>query len=209
MATLKKTIEEYGLEVPEPALTPLKHYCQIVWEINKSINLTRHTSYEKFVTRDLLDSIQLSKLIPEGKDVLDIGSGGGVPGMVLAILRPDLNVTLTESVGKKASALGQIAEGLELEIEIYQCRAEDLLNDFRFDYSIARAVGPLKKLATWLEGNWISVGRLLALKGPKWVEEKAEADQAGLLKQVDLRKVAEYDVPGVDWKSVILQLKAS
>ena len=208
MASLKKTIQKFHLEVPEHAPTPLKHYCQHLWEINKTLNLTRHTTYEKFVTRDLLDSVELCKLIPEGKDVLDVGSGGGVPGIVIAILRPDLQVTLTESVGKKAAALGEIAEALSLNVEIYQCRAEDLLVDFRYDYTTARAVGPLKKIATWFADVWLSAGKILAVKGPKWVEEKAAAEELGLLSKVDLRVVAEYDVPGVDWKSVILQLKA-
>lgn len=208
MASLQKTIEQHGIEVPESAYASLKHYCQHVWEINKSLNLTRHTTYEKFVTRDLLDSVELSKLIPADTEVLDVGSGGGVPGVVLALLRPDLKMTLSESVGKKAAALGEIAEVLNLNVEIYQCRAEELLEDFRFDFTTARAVGPLKKICRWFEGVWPSVGRLLAVKGPKWIEEKAEADEAGLLKCVDLRVVAEYAVPGVDWQSCILQLKA-
>ncbi len=104
----------FELEVPSDSYPKLKHYCQALWEINEEMNLTRHTSYEKFVTRDLLDTIELSKLIPQGKEVLDIGSGGGVPGMVLAIIRPDLKVSLTDSVGKKASALGAIAEAVEV-----------------------------------------------------------------------------------------------
>jgi len=199
----------FELEVPPKAYPQLKHYCQALWEINKDLNLTRHTSYELFVTRDLLDTIELSKLIPEGKEVLDIGSGGGVPGMILAILRPDLKVSLTDSVGKKASALGDIADFVGLSLEIYQCRAEELLEDFRYDYTTARAVGPLKKMGTWFADSWPSLGRLLAVKGPKWVEEKAEADELGLFKKVDVRVVAQYDVPGVDWQSVILQLKAS
>ena len=209
MASLKKTIEMFEIDIPDEAYVPLKNYCTLVWEINEQLNLTRHTTNELFVTRDLLDSVELSKLIPENKEVLDIGSGGGVPGIILAILRPDLQVTLTESVGKKAAVLGQIAEELKLSVEIYQCRAEDLLEDFRYDYSTARAVGPLKKIGRWFEGQWPSVGRLLAVKGPKWIEEKEAADEEELLKKVDLRVVAEYEVPGVDWKSVILQLKAS
>ncbi len=199
----------FELEIPNEAYPKLKHYCQALWEINEELNLTRHTSYEKFVTRDLLDTIELSKLIPEGKDVLDIGSGGGVPGMVLAIIRPDLKISLTDSVGKKASALGVIAETVEISVEIYQCRAEELLEDFHFDFSTARAVGPLKKMGRWFDDKWPALGRLLAVKGPKWIEEKAEADEAELLKKVDVRVLSEYEVPGVDWKSVILQLKAS
>jgi 16S rRNA (guanine527-N7)-methyltransferase len=209
VANLKKTIEMFELEVPNEAYPKLKHYCQALWEVNQELNLTRHTSYELFVTRDLLDSIELSKLIPEGKEVLDVGSGGGVPGMVLAILRPDLTISLTDSVGKKAAALGDIAEAVGVSCEIYHCRAEELLEDFRFDYSTARAVGPLKKMGTWFAECWPSVGKMLAVKGPKWIEEKAEADELGLLNKVDIRVLSEYEVPGVEWKSVILQLRAS
>lgn len=209
MASLKKTIEMFELDVPNEAYPKLKHYCQALWEINLDLNLTRHTTYELFVTRDLLDTIELSKLIPEGKDVLDIGSGGGVPGLVLSILRPDLKISLTDSVGKKAAALGDIAEAINASVEIYHCRAEELLEDFRYDYSVARAVGPLKKMGVWFEECWPALGRLLAVKGPKWTEEKSEAAELGLLKNVDLRVLSEYEVPGVEWKSVILQLKAS
>ncbi|MDG1873409.1 MAG: 16S rRNA (guanine(527)-N(7))-methyltransferase RsmG [Mariniblastus sp.] len=209
MASLKKTIEMFELDVDEKVYPQLKHYCQALWEINKEMNLTRHTTYDKFVTRDLLDTIEISKLIPEGKEVLDVGSGGGVPGMVLSIIRPDLKIALTESVGKKAIALGEIAEAVGANVEIYKCRAEELLEDFRYDYTTARAVGPLKKLGTWFAEVWPSLGKLLAIKGPRWIEEKAEADELGVLKNVDIRVVSEYDVPGVDWKSVILQLKAS
>jgi 16S rRNA (guanine527-N7)-methyltransferase len=209
VASLKKTIEMFELDVPNEAYPRLKQYCQALWEINQDLNLTRHTNYELFVTRDLLDTIELSKLIPAGKEVLDVGSGGGVPGLVLSILRPDLKLSLTDSVGKKAAALGDIAESVNASVEIYHCRAEELLEDFRYDYSIARAVGPLKKMGTWFTDCWPSLGRLLAVKGPKWVEEKAEAAELGLLSKVDVRVMSEYEVPGVEWKSVILQLKAS
>lgn len=199
----------FELDVPEKTYPQLKKYCQVLWEINQEMNLTRHTTYDKFVTRDLLDTLELSKLIPEGKEVLDVGSGGGVPGMVLAIIRPDLKISLTDSVGKKAVALGEISDALEVNVEIYKCRAEELLEDFRFDYTVARAVGPLKKMGLWFADVWPSIGRLLAIKGPKWIEEKAEADEMGLLNKLDIRVVSEYEVPGLDWKSIILQLKAS
>jgi 16S rRNA (guanine527-N7)-methyltransferase len=206
--TLNKTINEFGLEVSPEVYPKLKQYVQAMWEANQLLNLTRHVTYEKFVSRDLVDTLELSKLIPEGKDVLDIGSGGGVPGMVLAILRPDLNVSLSESVGKKAVALSSIADACDLEIEIYQCRSEQLLEDFSFDFTTARAVGPLVKICTWLIDVWPSVGKLLAVKGPNWKTERNLAAEKSLLKKVQLDVVAEYPTPGTDWSSVILQLQA-
>ena len=72
------------------------------------MNLTRHTTLEKFVGRDVVDSYQLGKLLEQGERVLDVGTGGGVPGVVLAILRPDLSVSLCESTQKKARAVEAI-----------------------------------------------------------------------------------------------------
>ncbi len=205
---LIEAIKEHQLDVPDEALDALGKYCRMVWSINRELNLTRHTDFNKFVGRDLIDSIELSKLIPAGVDVLDVGPGGGVPGIILAILRPDLNITLVESVGKKTLALNDIASGLELEIEIYHARAEVLLEDFRFDVTTARAVGPLVKMCTWFAELWPNVGRLLAVKGPKWPEEKQVAEEKKLLENVDLKVVAEYPTAGMEWKSYILELKA-
>ena len=88
MASLKKTLDQYEIEISDEAYPLLKHYCNTLWEINKEINLTRHTSYDKFVSRDLVDTMELAKLIPEGAEVLDVGSGGGVPGICLLYTSP-------------------------------------------------------------------------------------------------------------------------
>ena len=126
--------------------------------------------------------------------------------MLLAILRPDLKITLCDSVGKKAVALQEFAGALDLSVEIYHARAESLLEDFRYDVCIARAVGPLVKLCRWFEGSWASIGRLLAIKGPKWRDEMESAEQAGVLKGLTVEPVDEYPTPGTDWKSVILKI---
>ena len=160
------------------------------------------------MARDLVDTIEVSRLIPAESNVLDMGSGGGVPGMVLAILRPDLEVTLSESVGKKAVALQSIAMDIKLEIEVANSRAEKLLEDFSFDYTTVRAVGALHKICTWLDGVWASAGKVLAVKGPNWKNERNEAAEKGLLRKIDIEVVAEYPSPGADWNSYILQLNA-
>ena len=199
-------LQRHGIALDDSQVAALQTYCRLLWAWNEKLNLTRHTDWDKFVGRDLVDSMQLAKLLEPGEEVLDLGSGSGVPGIPLAILRPDLQVSLAESVGKKAGALESIVRELQLPIAVYAARGEELLGDFRFDTVVARAVGPLKKLATWLKPHWHAIGRLLAVKGPKWVEERGEARHYGLLKGVDLRRVAEYPMPGADGAAVILQL---
>src|SRR5690349_13280863 len=100
--TLGAALARHRLELPAKQLPLVDKYCHLLWEWNEKINLTRHTDFERFVSRDVTDTVQLATLIHPGEEVLEIGSGGGVPGLLLAILRPDLTVTLTESVGKKA-----------------------------------------------------------------------------------------------------------
>ena len=85
-------------------------------------------------------------------------------------------------------------------------RAEKVLGDFRFDAGVARAVGSLTKLTQWFRGNWIFLGRLLAIKGPKWVEEQTECEAAGLMKNLQLKVAQQYPVPGQQWESVILKI---
>jgi 16S rRNA (guanine527-N7)-methyltransferase len=91
----------------------------------------------------VLDTLELSKLLRAGEEVLDVGTGGGVPGVVLSIVRPDLQVTLCESVGKKAAAVEQIIRQLKLETPLYPNRAEEVLEDLRFDacVGVTRAFG--------------------------------------------------------------------
>lgn len=213
MEDLKAAIAKFGLtetaELSDDAcLNKVRQYCVLLWVKNEQMNLTRHTTWDQFVSRDLMDTLQLSPLIPSGSLVLDVGSGGGVPGLLLAILRPDLKLTLTESVGKKAAALGEFASALELDVEIYNERAETVLEDFRFDVTIARAVGPLIKICRWFEDHWPSVGRLLAIKGPKWPEELEEATEANLTRGIEVAKLKEYSTPNTEWNSVILEVSA-
>ncbi len=171
------------------------------------MNLTRHTNYDLFARRDLLDSWRLANLLSQGEEVLDVGTGGGVPGIVVSILRPDLQMTLCDSIAKKAKAVESIVQSLKLAIPVHPTNVQKVLDDFRFDSLVVRAVGPLPKLCTWLEAYWHMFGRLLTIKGPKWVEERGEARHRGLLKNIELRKADTYRMPDTNAESVILQLR--
>tara|TARA_R110002049_G_scaffold285698_1_gene466775 strand:- start:200917 stop:201576 length:660 start_codon:yes stop_codon:yes gene_type:complete len=200
-------LQTYSMEIEESTALKLQAYAMEVWRINEQINLTRHTTWELFVGRDLRDCLQLAALIQPGEEVLDLGSGNGVPGILLAILRSDIDVALAESVAKRAKVLSEIVEALELPVPVYAARGEDLLEDFRFSSVVCRAVGSIAKLCRWIEPHWASVDRMLLIKGPKWVDERGEARHHGLLEKLQLRRVASYPL-GDDEQSegVILQI---
>lgn len=204
--TLAAAIARHGIDLPPERTVVLERYCAALWDWNTKLNLTRHTDYDTFVARDLIDSLALAQQLSSGEKVLDVGSGGGVPGVVLAVLRPEVKVTLSESVGKKARALEEIVRQAGLELPVHHGRAEILLAAERFDTLVIRAVGRLKKLLGWFSPHWDRFDRMLIVKGPGWVEERGEARHYGLLAGLDLRRLDAYPMPGTGAESVVLQI---
>lgn len=204
--TLQEALDRLELEVPPEQVTQLETYCSTLWEWNEKINLTRHTNYDLFARRDLLDSWRLAKQLEQNEEVLDVGTGGGVPGLLLAILRPDLEMSVCDSVEKKIRVVQDIVKRLDLPIAVYSSRVQLVVDDMRYHSLVTRAVGSIAKLLGWLEDHWLSFDRLLAIKGPRWVEERAEARHRGLLANLELRIVDSYPMPGTESESVILQI---
>jgi 16S rRNA (guanine527-N7)-methyltransferase len=207
MPDLAAALARHSIELPQDRLELLERYCRLLWEWNEKINLTRHTDFERFVARDVVDSLTVARQLAEGERVLDVGSGGGVPGIVLAIVRPDLKVTLSESVGKKSRVLADIVERMGLPIEVYAGRAEERLASKKFDSLVIRAVAPLTKLLLWFSDMWSQFDRLLAIKGPAWIDERHEAREKNQLRAFELRKLATWELPGTESESVLLEIK--
>jgi 16S rRNA (guanine527-N7)-methyltransferase len=196
-----------GLVLTPEQVEQLDHYRRLLWSWNERMNLTRHTTLEKFVHRDVFDSHQFSLLLERGERVMDVGTGGGVPGIVLAILRPDLSVHLSESTQKKARAVEAMVQELGLKTPVFATRAEEVLSISTFDTLIARALAPLHKILTWLAPHWDAFDRLLVVKGPAWVEERAEARHRGVLRGLELRKLVEYQTPATGAESILLSIE--
>lgn len=204
--TLAAALTRHAIDLPSAQVELLDKYCRLLWDWNAKLNLTRHTDYEKFVGRDLVDSLQLAAHLRPQDEVLDVGTGGGVPGVVLAIVRPDLKVALCDSVGKKARAVESMVKDLGLEVPVFPFRAEEILEDTRYDALVIRAVGPLWKLLAAFKPHWNSFRRMLVIKGPKWPEELTEARRRGLMHNLQIKTAAEYSMPGTDGKSVVLKI---
>ncbi|MFM8282805.1 MAG: 16S rRNA (guanine(527)-N(7))-methyltransferase RsmG [Planctomycetaceae bacterium] len=203
--------DRLGLAVPAETLPRLAAYAAALWRWNERINLTRHTDVARFVARDIADTLAIAALLAPGERVLDVGTGGGVPGVVLAIVRPDLRVELSDSVVKKARALRAILAEIGLPLPVHEVAAQTLVARpaaARFDTLVIRAVAPLVKLLGWFEPVAGSFGRLLVVKGPRWEEEKGEARHRGLVKRVTVRRAAAWPLPGSDQESVLLEVRA-
>ena len=136
--------------------------------------------------RHLLNCTVVSEIIPIGASVLDVGSGAGLPGIVLAVARPDLTVTLVEPLARRTAFLSEAvaALGLTTSVTVVRGRAEDVVDGppAGADIVTARAVAPLDRLAAWCLPLARPGGRLLALKGASAADEIAEhrAAVAGL-----------------------------
>lgn len=125
--------------------------------------------------RHILNSIALESLIPEGCHVADVGSGAGLPGIPLAILRPDLEMTLIEPMLRRSNFLTEALDelGLDDRVTVVRGRAEDA--DLHVDVVVSRAVARLATLINWTADLIVESGSLLALKGQSADDEVVKA----------------------------------
>lgn len=136
--------------------------------------------------RHLLNCAAVTELIPFGSTLIDVGSGAGLPGIVLAVARPDLRVTLIEPLARRTAFLVEVVTrlGLDRSVRVIRARAEDCTGPAAVDAPppadivTARAVAPLDRLADWCLPLVAAGGRLLALKGASAADEVAEHREA-------------------------------
>jgi 16S rRNA (guanine527-N7)-methyltransferase len=132
--------------------------------------------------RHLLNSVVLMEMIPDKATVVDVGTGAGLPGVPLAIARPDLTVVLVDSLARRTTFLSEVIEALELtdRVTVVRGRAEELAGKVPpAEVVTARAVAPLDRLAAWCLPLAVPGGRLLAIKGASAAEE-AEVHAAAI-----------------------------
>lgn len=149
--------------------------------------------------RHLINCALLAPLVPEGATVCDIGSGAGLPGLVLAIARPDLRMTLVEPLLRRTTFLDEVVEELCLErVDVVRGRADALHGSRQFDVVTSRAVAPLERLLEWSMPLVAPTGALVAMKGSSVTEEIASAE--GVLERwgCGVPEVVPLTVPDAD-----------
>ena len=141
-------------------------------EWNARINVISRKDMDNFQTHHVLHSLSIAKLIdfPAGSSILDVGTGGGFPGIPLAVFFPECHFTLCDSIGKKIKVAQAVADGLELaNVSCVNARVESLTG--RFDYVVSRAVTDLATFYPWVKGRFTKA--IFYLKGGDLDEEIA------------------------------------
>lgn len=171
--TLWNRIAGGGLYAPQ--LAKIDRYLDLLIEKNQHLNLTRISDRADAEVKHVADALTLLPLIPrDTRSLADVGTGGGIPGVILAIARPDLAVTLIDATRKKLDAVTEMCAAAGIEnVKTIHARAETV--EQRFDIVTARAVADMETLANWCIGLMGKKSMLLALKGPRAAEELAAA----------------------------------
>lgn len=201
-------LEALGFEIPGEVLDRLEQYLDLILEANKTTNLTAIRHREQAWSRLIVDSLTPLPGLPEPLDdeslaaghssgkLVDIGTGAGLPGIPLAIARPDLEVTLIEATGKKINFLNHVIQSLGLDnTKAVQERVETLGRDpahrQRYDVAVSRAVGPMPVVLEYSLPLLRVGGAVLAMKGPK--AERELEDSSDALMKLGAGEVAVID----------------
>lgn len=162
-------------------------------------NLLSPRGLEELESRHFPESLAFGAGLPAGPRLLDLGSGGGLPGIVIAASRPDLMVHLLDATRKKTDFLTEAASALDLAVGVHHGRAEDLSDGplaGTFDLVTARAVAPLERLVPWAAPFLKVGGELHAIKGERWAEELAAAEAECKRRGMVVRSTPEGTSPG-------------
>ncbi|MGV6852184.1 MAG: 16S rRNA (guanine(527)-N(7))-methyltransferase RsmG [bacterium] len=191
-AKLESGLEKLNFAASEQECIALLSYLELLEKWNKTYNLTAIKNIEDMLVRHVFDSLAVLPLIQEGR-VIDVGTGGGLPGVILAIFRPECQITLLDSRGKKTRFLGHVARELNLaNLNVINSRVEEYKPEKKYDVVVTRAFASLEKMVQLCSHLITQKGVFQAMKGPGW---RAEKD--ALPATVKIKDTRELIVPGL------------
>ncbi|MEC5160020.1 MULTISPECIES: 16S rRNA (guanine(527)-N(7))-methyltransferase RsmG [unclassified Janthinobacterium] len=191
---LERGVAELQLDLDEAQIAKLLDYLALLAKWNAVYNLTSVRDPMQMLTLHVLDSLAAVSAFAGAANVLDVGAGGGLPGMVLAISRPDMKVSMIDTVHKKTAFLTQVKAELALtNVSIHTMRVEQLQVKQPFDVITSRAFADLSDFVNWSGHLLADGGQFIALKGVAPPDERERLPQAW--KVTELRAIR---VPGLD-----------
>jgi len=203
--TIAMGVSAMGLSVPPEAPARLAAYLQLLEKWNRVQNLTAVREPDQMVVLHILDSLSVLPHVEGARTLVDVGTGAGLPGIPLAIVRPALAVTLLDSSHKKASFLEQAKTELGLaNVEVACARVEQWAPPAPFDVVVSRAFAELGDFVTQSKHLAAPGGRLLAMKGIHPFDEIQR-----LPKTHTVEGVVELSVPTLEAKRHLVLLKAA
>ena len=213
---LKSYSAEYRIEIGAEAYKKLGIYAEALREWNEKVNLTAITDDEGIAVKHFLDCLKIFDCvsIPDSASLIDVGTGAGFPGLVIAAVRPDLKVTLLDSTGKKLKAVEDIAARMGVDnVRFVHARAEEAgrLPEYRekFDFATARAVAELRVLLEYAAPFVKNGGTFISMKGSAMQEEIDAAKQALAVLGTKIEAVNTFELPNGDSRAVITAKKIS
>lgn len=198
---LQSLFDKYKIEYNEEQLKQMQTFYEYVVEENKKFNLTAITEKNDFAIKHLLDCVLPAQLLPLGASVIDIGAGAGFPSIPLKILRPDLKITMLDSLNKRVNFLNNAVALLGLiDISAVHSRAEEyaLKNRESFDVAIARAVAGLNILSEYCLPFVKVDGVFVAMKGSNFEQEIDEANNAIKILGGQVDKIQKVKIDEID-----------
>lgn len=184
-AVLDEGIAAMALDVSPAQREQLLDYLGLMFKWNAVYNLTSLRDPMQMVTHHVLDSLAAVPAFAGARNVLDVGAGGGLPGVVLAIVRPDMQVAMIDTVHKKTAFLTQVKAQLGLaNVTVYTMRVEQLEVSDKFDVITSRAFADLSDFVNWSGHVLADGGRFIALKGVAPQDEQERVPAAWKVTQV-------------------------
>lgn len=174
---LQNYIKDYKITLTENQYEQFQKYFELLAEWNEKMNLTAITDESGVALKHFADSLSLLNFvdIPQNSSLADVGTGAGFPGVVLKIARPDIKLTLIDSLNKRLVFLGEVCAQLGIEAELIHSRAEDGARDEKlresFDFAVSRAVARMNVLSEYCLPYVKVGGAFCAMKGAQANEE--------------------------------------
>ncbi|MGI4842832.1 MAG: 16S rRNA (guanine(527)-N(7))-methyltransferase RsmG [Janthinobacterium lividum] len=166
-------IQEMHLDVSQAQQDKLLDYLALMNKWNSVYNLTSLRDPMQMVTHHLLDSLAAVPAFAGARNVLDVGAGGGLPGVVLAICRPDMKLSMIDTVHKKTAFLKQVKAELELaNVTVHTMKVQELEVSDKFDVITSRAFADLRDFLDWSGHLLAEGGKFIALKGTAPAQEQ-------------------------------------